>query len=227
LRSQTKRLFQQMSRNGRMGVSSKREMQAREQPGVLKDTGERHRVGEGDEHSRRLFVADEFARQAGRVQQRRQPFKRFSKSLQEIRYLTSTIGTSIRIAEIALSASPIPELVPHWPVSTTPSLDRMPCAHPPPHLRGSRLPRPQSSQPSRYLHSKSDRYFPAAIRCSQIGPTFLAFFSLPVGLHSPSALHSPRRQCPLSGDRERFSGFLPTLSRTCLAPRFPSGTSPR
>jgi hypothetical protein len=35
---------------------------------VLKDTGGRQRVGEGDERSRRLFVADEFAQQAGRVQ---------------------------------------------------------------------------------------------------------------------------------------------------------------
>jgi hypothetical protein len=32
---------------------------------ALGDTGGRQRVGEGDEHSRRLFVADEFARQAG------------------------------------------------------------------------------------------------------------------------------------------------------------------
>jgi hypothetical protein len=49
-----------------MGVYSKREreMQPEEQPG---GSG-RQRVGEGDEHSRRLFVADEFARQAGRVQ---------------------------------------------------------------------------------------------------------------------------------------------------------------
>jgi hypothetical protein len=35
---------------------------------ALGDTGGRQRVGEGDKHSRRLFVADEFARQAGRVQ---------------------------------------------------------------------------------------------------------------------------------------------------------------
>jgi hypothetical protein len=35
---------------------------------ALGDTGGQQRVGEGDEHSRRLFVADEFARQAGRVQ---------------------------------------------------------------------------------------------------------------------------------------------------------------
>jgi hypothetical protein len=35
---------------------------------VLKDTDGRQCVGEGDEHSRRLFVADDFARQSGRVQ---------------------------------------------------------------------------------------------------------------------------------------------------------------
>jgi hypothetical protein len=34
---------------------------------ALGDTGGRQRVGEGDEYSRRLFVADEFARLAGRV----------------------------------------------------------------------------------------------------------------------------------------------------------------
>jgi hypothetical protein len=75
---------------------------------ALGDTGGRQRVGEGDEHSR----------QAGRVQERRErtnPVKMSTAvstvlevSLQEIRYLTSTISTSIRIAGIALSASPIP-----------------------------------------------------------------------------------------------------------------------
>jgi hypothetical protein len=35
---------------------------------ALGDTGGRQRVGESDERSRRLFVADEFARQAGQQQ---------------------------------------------------------------------------------------------------------------------------------------------------------------
>jgi hypothetical protein len=54
-----------------MGVYSERERE-RDAGGssraALGDTGGRQRVGEDDEHSRRLFVADEFARQAGRVQ---------------------------------------------------------------------------------------------------------------------------------------------------------------
>jgi hypothetical protein len=42
-------------------IPGEREMQEREQPGGSGPQG----VGEGDEHSWRLFLADEFARQAG------------------------------------------------------------------------------------------------------------------------------------------------------------------
>jgi hypothetical protein len=53
-----------------MGVYSKRESERcrREQPG---GSGRHRRATarrEGDEHSRRLFLADEFARKAGRVE---------------------------------------------------------------------------------------------------------------------------------------------------------------
>jgi hypothetical protein len=53
-----------------MGVYSKREREReRCRSGssrkALGDTGGRQRVGEGDEHSRRLFVADEFAGRPG------------------------------------------------------------------------------------------------------------------------------------------------------------------
>jgi hypothetical protein len=49
-----------------MCVYSKREreMQTREHPG---DTGGRQRVRKGDEHSRRLFVADKLARQTSQL----------------------------------------------------------------------------------------------------------------------------------------------------------------
>jgi hypothetical protein len=43
-------------------------MQVGSSQAALGDPGGRQRVGKGDERSRRLFVADEFARQAGRVQ---------------------------------------------------------------------------------------------------------------------------------------------------------------
>jgi hypothetical protein len=53
--------------NGRLFQESERCRSESSRP-ALGDTGGRQRVGEGDEQSRRLFVADEFARQAGRVQ---------------------------------------------------------------------------------------------------------------------------------------------------------------
>jgi hypothetical protein len=53
--------------NGRLFRESER-CRRRSSRTALGDTGGRQRVGEGDEHSRRLFLADEFAPQAGRVQ---------------------------------------------------------------------------------------------------------------------------------------------------------------